>query len=308
MFTITTEPNRIVLTHENHAQAEIFPFGALLNRFAILQSSQQWHNVIAAYASPEAAQRDITQLFRSAKLSPFACRLAQGNYSFSGCDYHVNKHKLGDSAIHGLIYDAPFTLHHSHVDEHSAAVELRYSYRHEHAGYPFDYDISVRYELRENAALSVCTEVRNTGETALPIVDGWHPYFAVDGDLDDWQLHINSQAQLAFSAALLPTGETTPDERFLHGSTLANISLDNCFIRRDNTAPAVTLQGKRIRLTLSPDESYPYVQAYIPDDRKSIALENLSAAPDAFNNKIGLIELQAGEAKAFETVYQLSEI
>jgi galactose mutarotase-like enzyme len=43
------------------------------------------------------------------------------------------------------------------------------------------------------------------------------------------------------------------------------------------------------RLTIEPDKEYPILQIYIPPHRNSIAIENLSGAPDNFNNKMGLV-------------------
>ena len=57
------------------------------------------------------------------------------------------------------------------------------------------------------------------------------------------------------------------------------------------------------QLEIQPDASYPYLQIYIPPHRQSIAIENLSAPPDSFNNGIGLITLAAGESTVFSTQY-----
>jgi len=46
---------------------------------------------------------------------------------------------------------------------------------------------------------------------------------------------------------------------------------------------------------------------YTPPHRKSIAIENLSAAPDVFNNKMGLQVLEPDEQATFATIYQISE-
>jgi aldose 1-epimerase len=44
---------------------------------------------------------------------------------------------------------------------------------------------------------------------------------------------------------------------------------------------------------------------YTPDHRKSIAIENLSAAPNCFNNKMGLHIMQPQAIWNLETSYQL---
>jgi aldose 1-epimerase len=44
---------------------------------------------------------------------------------------------------------------------------------------------------------------------------------------------------------------------------------------------------------------------YTPPDRKSIAIENLSGAPDNFNNGISLLMLPPGKPKGFSTSYTI---
>jgi aldose 1-epimerase len=57
---------------------------------------------------------------------------------------------------------------------------------------------------------------------------------------------------------------------------------------------------------IRPESSYPYLQLYTPPHRESIAIENLSAAPDAFNNGMGLINLEPGASATFKTAYTIS--
>jgi aldose 1-epimerase len=61
-------------------------------------------------------------------------------------------------------------------------------------------------------------------------------------------------------------------------------------------------------LHIYPERAYPYLQVYTPPHRKSIAIENLSSAPDAFNNKMGLIALGPEDSQAFQTRYRIESI
>ena len=42
------------------------------------------------------------------------------------------------------------------------------------------------------------------------------------------------------------------------------------------------------------------------DPKTTIAIENLSGAPDCFNNGLGLIKLNSGEEAVFETRYHIA--
>jgi aldose 1-epimerase len=61
-----------------------------------------------------------------------------------------------------------------------------------------------------------------------------------------------------------------------------------------------------LQLVIEPDNSYPVLQVYIPAHRKSIAIENLSGAPDNFNNGIHLVMLEPEQSKTFYTSYTVN--
>lgn len=297
-------PGRVQLK-AGAAQAEVFPFGALLNEYSVCAANGVRHNVVQGYRQPHEAQLTITDGFYSAKLSPFPCRLSHGRYAFDGKTYQLDKHVLNGHAIHGLLYDVPFQVSGSGADDELAWVSLVYDYLHEHSGYPFDYRIEVRYTLSETG-LTVQTALTNFGTVELPIADGWHPYFTLGGAVDNWRLQINSMTQLAFDADLLPTGETLADERFVRERSLQNIELDNSFVLASHTEAACTLSNDVWQLSIFPSEAYPYLQVYIPPTRDSIAIENLSGAPDCFNNGLGLLRLRPNENYVLQTQYVLS--
>ena len=68
------------------------------------------------------------------------------------------------------------------------------------------------------------------------------------------------------------------------------------------------MQNEHFKLTIEPDKNYPILQIYIPPHRTSIAIENLSGAPDNFNNGMGLLLLQPGEEKTFSTCYSVAAL
>ena len=53
-------------------------------------------------------------------------------------------------------------------------------------------------------------------------------------------------------------------------------------------------ENSGLQLTIKAGQSYPYLQVYTPPHRKSIAVENLSSPPDAFNNGMSLIIAKPG--------------
>jgi aldose 1-epimerase len=288
--------------------AEIYRFGALLNGFSILFHGRPF-NVVDGFASPAEAATTITPAFKSAKLSPFTCRLHQGRYSFAGTPYTIEKFYLPPHAIHGIIYDAVYDIKATHANETAASVTLQYHYAATDAGYPFAYDITVQWELKKNNALTVTTTLEHQLETAIPVADGWHPYFKLDTPVDNCTLEFDSAAMLEFDETLIPTGKVLPDHRFTEATSLNGIFLDNCFVLDPLTTQAeCILSSRQLKLTITPAKSYPYLQVYTPEHRQSIAIENLSAPPDAFNNGIGLLLAEKNKPAIFSTTYRVETI
>ena len=305
MYSIQIHPGRVVLQHPQH-YAEIYPHGALLNAYAIRLADGSWFNTICGYVTPAAAACNLTAGFHSAKLSPFACRIRHSEYTFDGQTYRTGKFYAAGHAAHGLLYDAPFQTTAGGSDDKQAWLELSHDYPGNQPGYPFPYRLSIRYTLSADG-ISLTTTARNTGTSALPLADGWHPYFTLGGCADDWQLTVNSSTRLAFDQDLVPDGRHLEDTRFIRPHLLAGIELDNSFLLSPQPAPACRLENQRLQLDILPDSSYPVLQIYLPPERQSIAIENLSGAPDCFNNHIGLLRLAAGESREFYTRYCLSE-
>lgn len=294
-----------LIDHEAGCSAEIYSFGGLLNAFHIPHKNGNI-NVIDGFNSVDDAKENFTKEFRGAKLSPYVCRMNHSQYQFDGKTYAIEKFLLDGHAIHGLLYDATFTIASVFADEEKATVSLQYNYEGNDAGYPFPYSINIDWELKKDNHLTVATKITNHHNRSIPVADGWHPYFNLGGSLDDCMLQFNSNIQLEYNAALLPTGNSFADNRFTNGILLKGIELDNSFLFDENTDQRnCILQNDDFVLRIGPGKNYPILQIYIPPHRKSIAIENLSGAPDNFNNKIGLIELLPGKEICFETSYSV---
>jgi aldose 1-epimerase len=87
--------------------------------------------------------------------------------------------------------------------------------------------------------------------------------------------------------------------------------LDNCFLldHNEKEVPACVVYNPEngLELKIYADENYPYLQIYTPDNRESIAIENLSGAPDCFNNRMGLLMVKGGEEVKFTVRYRLGK-
>lgn len=286
----------------NNTSFEIYAFGALLNAFNI-----QSKNIVDGFTSPQDAIDNITNGFKSAKLSPYVCRLSEGIFEFNGNHYTIGKFFLAKEAIHGLLFDTIFDITGQHANEEKAFVKLTCHYKNMES-YVFDFTCDVVYTLEENNRLTLQTTIKNISQQDLPLCDGWHPYFTLGENINGLSFMMNSNSMLEFNERLLPTGNILPYQQFQVPETIGDTFLDNCFQLNNTVQPACVLKNitTGLQLTIQPDASYPYLQVYTPPHRKSIAIENLSGAPDAYNNKIGLIILSPQQEKTFTTKYIVS--
>jgi aldose 1-epimerase len=294
-----------LIDNSTGTEAEVFAFGGLLNAFKIPVGGVLV-NAVAGFDSVSDAQENISPAFKSAKLSPFVCRMNLGKYSWNDDDLTVQKLFMGKHAIHGILFDAVYAVHNTRSSIDQASVELRYAYPGSDRGYPFPYLVQIKWTLAKGNRLTVETSITNASPAAIPLSDGWHPYFTLGKSVDDCTLEFSSNQQVEFDTELLPTGKIISDERFVKGSLMKNIFLDNCFqLNHHIQQPYCKLSNNQLELLIEPDSSYPFLQIYTPPTRDMIAIENLSSAPDAFNNKMGLLSLEPHAVADFSTTYIL---
>lgn len=292
--------------------AEIIPScGGILYDFTV------WHrelpiNIIDHYESKDDFEQQVASKgFKSCKLSPFACRIKNATYQFDEATYQIKKFLLGENAIHGLIYDANFSIAEQYASEKNATLVLQYAYRGEDSGYPFFFDCIVTYQLKKNNELVLRTEIINNDERPIPVQDGWHPYFTLGKKIDELELTLRSQEQIIFDNKMIPTGELVSYQEFQQSKKIGPLFFDDCF-RLDTAAdrPACVLKdtNNKIQVEIRPDKNYPWLQLYTPSHRQSIAIENLSAPPDTFNNRIDLRILLPGDKATFTTSYKITTL
>jgi aldose 1-epimerase len=311
MYSVHVDSNEIVLTGGGN-RVVIWPdCGGIVNSWRVEVGDIKLSLIDGHTDQSEFAQQVENKGFRSCKLSPYVCRMAPGGFEFEGQQYDIGKYKLGATSIHGLLYNLPFSLVTQFENERHAMVRLSYHFEGTDAGFPFAYSVVVTYTLDAGFRLLLHTQVTNLSNRNMPISDGWHPYFTFGVPIDDLNLSFAGKALVEFDEALLPTGRLQPVAGFSSPESLRGVVFDNCFLlEHPLTSAACRLSSPAHRLSLGiyPDFSYPYLQIYTPPHRQSIAIENLSAAPNAFNNGMGLRVLAPGRGSSYATAYVLEEI
>lgn len=284
---------------------------AMVHEFVIERNKEQI-NVIDSYQSFEEFKNFLKEKgFKGCKLSPFVCRLNNGKYIFGGKEYFIQKSLPAKHSLHGLLYDKAFAIVSETANASFASVSMKYEYRAEVPGYPFNYDCIVTWSLEPENKLTVATECINKDEGLIPIQDGWHPYFTLGDSINDLDLEFQVKNRVEFNSELIPTGKVVNYTKFSTIEKLGDTFLDNCFtLDTQECQPLCVLRNakKNIEVQFFPDESYPYLQIYTPPHRRSIAIENISGTPDGFNNGMGVITLEPGQSALFKTSYKIMQL
>jgi aldose 1-epimerase len=138
---------------------------------------------------------------------------------------------------------------------------------------------------------------------------GSHPYFTTGTEtVDDNTLTCPALSYLDADEQAIPSKQVAVDDAtdFRTQRSLQDAALNLCYAKliRDENGMAnfdVLRSGGQDGFRVWMDETFDYVMIYTAEDlpverrRKSIAIEPMTCAPDAFNNGMGLLILQPGQ-------------
>lgn len=311
MFHITQKPfgtiPAIQLQNEaEHTEVEILcGWGSGLNRFSITGEDEIVH-FVAGYENEQDLREHFADYSRGAKLFPFPNRLNEGRYVHDErslelpINFRWQKH-----AIHGLLSTEIFEPGFSRCTEDAAEIVLRYYYDGRKTGYPFPFEMIVRWRLTNNQTLECRSTVRNAGQTTMPCGDGWHPYFTLNFmPISECQVAFKPGNKLEIDDLSLPTGQEAPDDSYVNSKTIGDDFIDQCWHfpdlnRQEQKSVVTTLESSKSpwAVKVEQDENYPYMQLYTPGERNCIAIEPMSCSANAFNHKRDLVVLRPGEEK-----------
>ena len=253
--------------------------------------------MVDGYGADEIASSGRGQL-----LIPWPNRIEDGNFEFGG-----RRHQLPldepkrRNAIHGLVRWSAWRVAEREPD--SAAFEhLLYP----RPGYPYSLALRVEYTLSEGG-LTVRTEATNVGVATAPYGSGAHPYLAIGGGLvDEAELRVPARIVLEANERGIPVRAAVvegTDLDFRVKRAIGATKLDHAFTdlgRGSDGLARVELTAEGRQATLWADESYPYLMVFtgdtLPDGgRRSLAVEPMTCAPNAFRSGDGLVRLEPGQ-------------
>jgi aldose 1-epimerase len=255
---------------------------------------------------------DETEMCRAARgqlLMPWPNRIGDGAYTFGGEDLQLALSEPGrHNASHGLARWAAWS-----PEEHTAtSMSLGYRLMAQ-SGYPWTLDLHVLYDLSADG-LTVTQTATNLSDRPAPYASGAHPYLSAGpGPVDGWELTLPASVRLLSDERQLPVGREdvagTPYD-FQVARPLRDTVLDHAFggLTRgeDGVATAqVRDPGTGRGVALWVDRHHPWLMVYSADDpgagaRRALAIEPMTAPPDAFRSGEDLLTLAPAGAPGDE--------
>jgi aldose 1-epimerase len=150
------------------------------------------------------------------------------------------------------------------------------------ASFPYPHVLTVAVRLAERA-LSISTAVTATGDTAVPLCFGFHPYLRLpDVARSDWVIETPPLRHLGLDDRGLPTGEAS--EQLAMEEPLGDKAFDDAYDEVcDGAVFAVSGGGRRLEVHF--DRGYPAAQVFAPltDDPQQaiVCFEPMTAPTDA---------------------------
>jgi aldose 1-epimerase len=279
-------------TDQGEARATVTELAASLREFSIGDVE-----LVESYAETE-----MPPFADGIVLVPWPNRIDHGQWILHGEVQQLDITE-GDrnNAIHGLLRNTGYSL----IERTPESVTLGATVFPQH-GYPFHVHTTVRYELVETG-LRVTHTATNLSDAAAPYALGTHPFFTIgDTPIAELTLTMTAATRFESNARLIPTGEVAvagTEFDLSGGRQVGELDLDTAFggvevvdgVAARLTAP----DGRELRLTV--DENFDFVQLFTPRNfpaisgvGQAVAIEPMTAAPNAFNTGRGLLWLEPG--------------
>jgi aldose 1-epimerase len=258
---------------------------------------------------------ELSSSGRGQVLLPWPNRVQGGAYEFAGRSYQLALDEpTAGNAIHGLVRWAGWTV----AERTESRVVVRHTLQ-PTPGYPFRLELEIDYALTV-AGLAVRTKATNASSEPCPFGSGAHPYLrAGTSTVDSLLLRAPARFVLDADEHGIPTGTHPVDgteHDFRDSRPIGATKLDHAFTGLDRDGDGLARVELRHPdgeggVSVWMDGSYGYAMLFTGDtqpdvDRRSIAIEPMTCAPNAFRSGDGLIVLEPGGS--FEGAWGISPL
>jgi galactose mutarotase-like enzyme len=217
-------------------------------------------------------------------LYPWANRLGANTYQAAGKTVTLTDSEFGvrtDSnglPIHGVLAAYP-NWRVTHESDHQLTGEVDFTTDEELlASFPFPHRLSLTITLAERT-LRLRVAVTPTGEYAVPLCFGFHPYLQLpDVPRDQWVIETPAMQHLTLDRKGLPTGTAVVQPAL--NEPLGDKIFDDGYNQvAEGSTFAVSGGGRRIEVHF--DEGYSAAQIFAPPGEDVVCFEPMTAPTDA---------------------------
>ena len=229
-------------------------------------------------------------------LYPWANRLGANTYTAEGATVTLTagQHRVRTDPnglpIHGVLAAFP-NWRVTHESAHELTAEVDFGDQDLLASFPFPHRLALTVTLSDRT-LAVRTSVTPTGDRAVPLCFGFHPYLQLpDVPRDQWIIETPPLRHLQLDGRGLPTGETAHH----HAVTepLGDKAFDDGYDEvAEGAVFAVSGGGRRIEVHF--EQGYPAAQIFAPPGEDVVCFEPMTAPTDALRRG-GYRSAQPGE-------------
>jgi galactose mutarotase-like enzyme len=145
------------------------------------------------------------------------------------------------------------------------------------AAFPFPHRLETAVEV-DGRSLSVTTTIRPSGDRAVPVSFGYHPYLRLPGGRRPaWRLLLPRRRHVELDGRGIPTGRSTdlPAE----AEPIRARTYDDLFELIGDRRLGIQHGGRRLNVRFG--AGYPYAQVYAPPQAGFVCLEPMTAPTDA---------------------------
>ncbi|OWV27365.1 hypothetical protein B7988_00855 [Fibrobacter sp. UWB1] len=318
-----------VLQRDDGAEFEILNgFGCGLNGWRVpVENQQNSHSstsldLLYGYKDEPTLRKISPDTNAGCRLTPFPGRTAYAKFTWQGKTYElVNNVSWAPHALHGFLQNKEWEFESFESEADSCTAVFTCDWPGAFAGFPFPFRATNAITFT-GESVSITSTVKNVGNTDMPYSEGWHPYFTLGEKIDNLTMKLPSCSLALLDKADIPTGEFKEDSRFESGRKINDEFINDCFcLEKDVTElqangsdfinnAHVSLESDNYSLDIwqkAGVEQYNAIQIYTPPDRMSIAIEPMTAEPDALNHHRGLIVIPPGEERTFTFGFRFHE-
>jgi aldose 1-epimerase len=218
-------------------------------------------------------------------LHPWANRLAGDGYRVNGTAVRLDpasplvQRDDNGLPIHGLLNGSPRWRRTPAPDDWGLSAELDFGAHPDLlAAFPFPHRLRLDVALRRRT-LTVRTTMTATGDVAVPVAFGFHPYLRLpDVARERWHVELPAMRHLELDANSIPTGASRAVPA--QAGRLGTGTFDDGYVDVPPGAAFVLAGGTR-RIVLQFDEGYPAAQVFAPTASDVICFEPMTAPANA---------------------------